>query len=77
MVVQFQHRECPFIGQKPNNQDPGEIGGANAPPNSPTLPRKRGLGRVFAALATPCWWVALVSLSAFIFSLFLRLSPGF
>ena len=63
MVVHFQHKDWPFIGKKPSVQDPGEIGGANAPPNSPTLPRKRGLGRVFAArvwqMAIPCWWVSL------------------
>ena len=53
MVVQFQHNNCPFIGQKPNNQNPGEVGGANAPPNSPTKPRKRGFGRVFAARVWP------------------------
>ena len=50
MVVHFQHKEWPFIGKKPSVQDPGEIGGANTPPNSPTLPRKRGFCRVSAAI---------------------------
>ena len=81
MVLHFQHKEWPFIGKKPSLQDPGEIGGANAPPNFPTLPRKCGLGRVSAARVWPGGHTLLVGLpgfpSAFIFSWFLRLSLGF
>ena len=53
MVVQFSAQRLPFYRQKPNKQDPGEIGRANAPPNSPTMPRKPGLGRVSAARVWP------------------------
>ena len=77
MVVHFSAKVQAFYRHKPNNQDPGELGGANAPPNSPRLPRKRGFCRVSAARATPCWWVTLVSPSDFIWSWFLRLDPGF
>ena len=45
MVVPFSVQIQAFYRQNPNHKDPGEIGGANAPPNSLTLPRKRGLGR--------------------------------
>ena len=42
-----------FYRHNPHEEDPGEIGGANAPPNSTTKPRKRGLGRVSAARVWP------------------------
>ena len=42
-----------IYSQKPYNHDPGEVGGANAPPNSPRLPQKRGFCRIFAALVWP------------------------
>ena len=73
MVVHFQHKEWPFIGKKPNKQDPGEIGGANAPPNSPRLPRKRGLGCVFAARVWPGGHTLLVGLPGVSFCLYLGL----
>ena len=53
MVVPFSAQILPFYRQKPNVQDPGEIGGANAPPNSPTKPQKRDFGRVSAARVWP------------------------
>ena len=53
MVVPFSAQVQAFYRQKPSMQDPGEIGGANAPPNSPTLPRKRGFCRVSAARVWP------------------------
>ena len=80
MVVPFSANILAFYRQNPNHQDPGEIRGANAPPNSPTsrgnaaraaFPRP-GCGQV----ATPCWSVSPVSRSAFIFSWFSRLIPG-
>ena len=77
MFVPFSANILAFYRQNPNHQDPGEIGGANAPPNSPTKQRKRGLGRGKCRhLATPCWWVALVYPSDFIWSWIFSLSPG-
>ena len=73
MVVHFQHKEWPFIGKNPNHQDPGEIGGANAPPNTPTLPRKRGLGRVSAARVWPGGHTLLVGLSVSSFCIYPQL----
>ena len=49
MVVHFSAQILAFYRHKPSKEDPGEIGGANAPPNSATMPRKRGPSRVSAA----------------------------
>ena len=49
MVVPFSVQILAFYRHNSHEEDPGEIGGANAPPNSPTKPRKRGFGRVSAA----------------------------
>ena len=81
MVVHFQHKEWPFIGKKPSMQKPGEIGGANAPLNSPTLPRIRGFCRVSAARVWPDGHTLLVGLSGVFFWLYpllvLSLELGF
>ena len=58
-------------------QDPGEIGGANAPPNSPTLPRKRGLGRVSAARVWPGGHTLLVGLPGLTSCFYLQLVSSF
>ena len=60
MVVHFSAQILPFYRQKPSMQDPGEIGGANAPPNSPTMPRKRGFCRVSVARVWPAGHTLLV-----------------
>ena len=49
----FFSTERGIYSQKPKGGDPGKIGGANAPPTDTVLPRKRGLGRVFAAVVWP------------------------
>ena len=54
-----------IYSQKPNNHDPGEVGGANAPPNSPRLPGKRGYCRVSAARVWPGGHTLLVGLPGF------------
>ena len=59
-----------FYRQKPNHQDPGEVGGVHAPPNSPRLPRKRGPSRVSAARVWPDGHILLVGLSGGFFWLY-------
>ena len=49
----FFFAETSIYSQKPKGGDPGKIGGANAPPTESVVPRKRGLGRVSAALVWP------------------------
>ena len=56
-----------FYRHKPNNQDPGEVGGANAPPNSLTMPRKCGFCRVSTARVWPGGHTLLVELLGFAF----------
>ena len=73
MVVPFSVKILAFYRQKPNLQDPGEIGGANAPPNSTTKPRKRGFGRVSAARVWPGGHTLLVGLPGFEFWFYLGL----
>ena len=81
MVVRFQHKEWPFIGRKPSKQDPGEVGGQTLP-LTPQQCRGNAAWAAFlrpgyGQVATPCWWVALVSPSDFIWSWFFSLSPEF
>ena len=73
----FSAQRMAFYRQNPNHQDPGEIGGADAPPNSPTLPRKRGFGRVSTARVWPGGHTLLVSLPGFAFWLYLQLDFQF
>ena len=68
-VVPFSVQILLFYRQKPNLQDPMKIGGANAPPNSLTKPRKRG------QVATPYWWVFPASRSVFILGWIWSLGP--
>ena len=77
MVVPFSVQILPFYRQKPNLQDPGKIGGANAPPNSLTKPRKRGFGRVSAARVWPGGHTLLVGLPGISFFLYLGLDLQF
>ena len=78
MVIPLCVQILAFYRHNPHEEDPGEIGGANAPPNSLTSREnaafaaflRPGCGQV----ATPCWWVSPGSLSAFIFSWFVSLS---
>ena len=53
MVVHFQHKEWPFIGRKPSKQDPGEVGGANAP----LTPQQCRGNAAQAAFPQLCWGV--------------------
>ena len=81
MVVPFSVQILAFYRHNPHEEDPGEIGGANAP----LTPQPSGGNAALAAfprpgcgqVATPCWWVALVSPSDFIWSWFFSLSPEF
>ena len=77
MVVPFSVQILPFYRQKLNLQDPMKIGGANAPPNSPTEQRKRDFGRVFAARVWPGGHTLLVELPGFSFWLYLQLDLQF
>ena len=77
LVVPFSVKVLAFYRQKPNVQDPGEIGGANAPPNSPTKPRKRGFGRVSAARVWPGGHILLVGRAGFPFCFYLQLVSSF
>ena len=77
MIVHFQHKEWPFIGKKPSMLDPGEIGGANAPPNSPTMLRKRGFCRVSAAKVWPDGHTLLVGQSGISFCIYLQFVSSF
>ena len=77
MVVPFSAQVQAFYREKPNNQDPGEVGGANAPPNSPTKPRKRDLGRVSAARVWPDGHTLLVGFSRSFFCLYLQFVSSF
>ena len=54
-----------------------KIGGANAPPNSPTKPRNRDFGRVSAARVWPGGHTLLVGLPDFAFWLYLQLDFSF
>ena len=54
-----------------------KIGGANAPPNSPTEPRKRGFGRVSAARVWPSGHTLLVGLPGFSTCLYLQVDLQF
>ena len=62
-----------FYRQNPNQKNPREIGGANTPPNSPTKPWKRGLGRVSAARVWPGGHTLLVGCPGFALWLYLEL----
>ena len=53
MIVPFCSVETSIYREKLKGEDPGKIGGANAPPTDVTRPRKHGLGRVSAALVWP------------------------
>ena len=77
MVVHFSAQIMAFYRHKPNNQDPGEVGGANAPPNSPRLPRKRSPSRVFAARVWPGGHTLLVGQPGFSLWLYLELVSSF
>ena len=54
-----------------------KVGGANALPNSPTEPRKRGFGRVSAARVWPGGHTLLVGLPGFAFCFYLQLVVQF
>ena len=54
-----------------------KIGGANAPPNSLTKPRKHGFGRVSAARVWPGGHTLLVGLPGLAFWLYLQLDFQF
>ena len=77
MVVHFSAQILAFYRHNHNNQDLGEIGGANAPPNSPTMLRKRGFGRVSTARVWPDGHTLLVGLSGMSFYLYLQLVSSF
>ena len=77
MVVPFSVQILPFYRHKPNLQERIKIGGANAPPNSITEPRKRGFGRVSAALLWPGGHSLLVELPGFAFWFYLQLDFSF
>ena len=77
MVLPFSVQILPFYRQKPNLQERIKIGGANAPPNSITEPRKRGFGRVSAARVWPDGHTLLVELPGFSFWLYLQLDLQF
>ena len=77
MVVPFSVQILAFYRHNPHEEDPGEIGVANAPPNSPTLPWKRGLGRVSAARVWPGGHTLLVDLPGFSLWLYLELVVQF
>ena len=49
----FFSAERGIYSQKLKNQDPGNVGGANAPPTESVWPQKCGLGHVSAALVWP------------------------
>ena len=77
IVVPFSANILAFYRQNPNHQDPGEIVGANAPPNSTTKPRKCGFGRVSAARVWPGGHTLLVGLPGFTFCFYLQLVFSF
>ena len=77
MVVSFSVQILTFYRQKPNLQDPREIGGANAPPNSTTKPRKRGFCRVFAARVCPGGHTLLVGRPGIPLCFYLELVSSF
>ena len=77
MIVPFSVKIHAFYREKPNLQDPGEIGGANAPPNSTTKPRKRGFGRISAARVWPGGHTLFVGLPGISFCLYLGLDLQF
>ena len=77
MVVHFSAQILAFYRHNPNNQDPAEIGGAIAPPNSPTMSRKRGLGRVSAARVWPGGHTLLVGGPGIPFCFYLQLVFSF
>ena len=62
MVVPFSVQILPFYRPKPRGKRCEKIGGANAPPNSLTKPRKCSFGRVFAALVWPGGHTQLVEI---------------
>ena len=77
MVVHFSAQILAFYRHKSSKEDPGEIGGANAPPNSPTKPQKRGFGRVSAARVWPGGHTLLVGLPGFSFCIYLQFVSSF
>ena len=77
MVVPFSVQILAFYRQNPNLQDKMKIGGANAPPNSITEPRKRGFGRVSAVFLWPCGHILLVELPDFASCIYLQLDFQF
>ena len=77
MVVSFFVQILSFYRQKPNLQDKMKIGGANAPPNSITEPRKRDFGRVSAAFLWPGGHSLLVELPGFASCIYLQLDFQF
>ena len=79
MVVHFQCKYWLFIGITHTRRIPGRSGEQTLP-LTPQPSRGNADLAAFSRLgcgqvATPCWWVALVSLSTFIFSWFFSLSP--
>ena len=77
MVVPFSVQILPFYRQKPNLQESMKIGGANAPPNSITEPRKRGFGHFSAAFLWPVGHILLVELPGFAYCIYLQLDFQF
>ena len=77
----FQRKDCLFIGKNPVCRIPGRSGEQTLP-LTPQPCRENVALAAFSRpgcgqVATPCWWVALVSPSDFIWSWFFSLSPGF
>ena len=73
----FFSAQTSIYKEKPQGGNPEKIGGANAPPNSLTKPRKRGFGRVFAARVWPGGHTLLVGLPGISSCLYLGLNLQF
>ena len=77
MVVPIFSENPTFYRQKPRGERCEKIGGANAPPNSLTKPRKCGFGRVSAARVWPGGHTLLVVLPGFSICIYLYLDLQF
>ena len=77
MVILIFSENPAFYRQKPRGERCEKIGGANAPPNSLTKPRKCGFGRVSAARVCPGGHTLLVVLPVFSIYLYLQLDLQF
>ena len=77
MVVPFYSENPAFYRQKPSGERREKIGGANAPPNSLTKPRKYGFGRVSVARVWPGGHTQLVVLPSFSICINLQLDLQF